>query len=411
MDNGKRELVKAGWQKKMLGEVCGFVRGPFGGSLKKSVFVEDGFAVYEQQHAIYNQFEDIRYFINEAKFREMQRFEVHPDDLIMSCSGTMGRVAIVPSIIRRGIINQALLKLTPSKAVSPEFLKYWMDSPDFQDSLREQSGGAAIQNVASVGILKEIGIPLPPLSEQRRIVGTLDEAFESIAAAKASAEKNLQNARALFESHLQSVFTQRGEGWVEKRLGDVARTQYGLSEAMNEGGKGYKIFRMGELQCGRLIDTGRMKYADIDRAEFEKYRLRIGDILFNRTNSFDLVGKTGIFDLPGEYCFASYLVRVLLNARVMLPELLNYFMNSGGFQESVKKKASKSINQANINATILSNENVRFPDSFGQQRSIVECLNSLRTETQRLESIYQRKLAALEELKKSLLHQAFNGEL
>jgi hypothetical protein len=164
------------WQTKTLGEVCGFVRGPFGGSLKKSIFVEEGIAVYEQQHAINNQFEEIRYFIDERKFREMERFELRPNDLIMSCSGTMGRVAIVPQNIRRGIINQALLKLTPSSSVLPEFLKYYMDSTNFQDSLQEQSGGAAIQNVASVGILKEIRIPFPPLSEQeRQCTGDLSE--------------------------------------------------------------------------------------------------------------------------------------------------------------------------------------------------------------------------------------------
>ena len=85
-----------GWVETALGDVCGFVRGPFGGSLKKSIFVADGYAVYEQQHAIYNQFDDVRYFVGEAKFKEMKRFELLPNDLIMSCSGTMGRVAIVP---------------------------------------------------------------------------------------------------------------------------------------------------------------------------------------------------------------------------------------------------------------------------------------------------------------------------
>ena len=102
--------MKNGWPTKTLGEVCALVRGPFGGTLKKSVFVEDGFAVYEQQHAIYNQFEEVRYFIDDAKFLEMQRFELHPNDLIMSCSGTMGKVAIVPESIRRGIINQAWIE-------------------------------------------------------------------------------------------------------------------------------------------------------------------------------------------------------------------------------------------------------------------------------------------------------------
>jgi restriction endonuclease S subunit len=242
-------------------------------------------------------------------------------------------------------------------------------------------------------------------------VGLLDEAFAGIATAQAHAETNLQNAHALFESHLQAVFTQRGKGWVERRLGEIAGTQYGLSEPMNEEGKGFKIFRMGEVQGGRVIDTGRMKFADINPVEFEKYRLHAGDILFNRTNSFELVGKTGIFDLQGDYCFASYLVRVLLNRKFVLPEFLNYFMNSDRFQGSVKQKASKSINQANINATILSSEVVLFPESLNEQKTIVTRLKRLQEETQRLVALYERKLAALAALKKSLLHQAFAGEL
>ena len=127
--------------------------------------------------------------------------------------------------------------------------------------------------------------------------------------------------------------------------------------------------------------------------------------------ALSLLGKTGIFDLRGDYCFASYLVRVQVNERVILPSFLNYFMNSEIFQNSVKQKASKSINQANINATILANETVRFPKSLHLQRSIVAQTDSLRKETQRLESIYMQKAAALDELQKALLNQAFSGQL
>lgn len=105
------------WPTVKLGDVCQFVRGPFGGALKKEFFTEDGYAVYEQQHAIYDQFENIRYFVDENKFNEMKRFELREGDLIMSCSGTMGKVAIVPAEIKKGIINQALLKLTPNKVL------------------------------------------------------------------------------------------------------------------------------------------------------------------------------------------------------------------------------------------------------------------------------------------------------
>ena len=326
------------------------------------------------------------------------------NDLILCVRGsTTGRINIAgfDACIGRGV---AAIR---AKHYQP-WINYFIHSR--RKHIHGLGSGATFPNVSGA-TLSELKLLFPPLPEQQRIVRILDQAFESITIAKANTEKNLQNARALFESHLQSVFNQSDDGWVERRLGDIAKTQYGLSEPMNEEGKGFKIFRMGEVQDGRLIDTGKMKFVDITQAEFEKYKLQLRDVLFNRTNSFELVGKTGIFTLPGDYCFASYLVRVLVQPGVILSEFLNYFMNSAMFQISVKQKASKSINQANINATILSNEAVRFPVSLEVQRSVVTQLNALRIETQRLESLYQQKLTALDELKKSLLHQAFTGQL
>lgn len=168
------ENPKDNWQKKKWGELCHFVRGPFGGSLKKSMFKEEGYVVYEQKHAIHNHFNQLRYFIDEEKFNEMKRFEVKPGDIIMSCSGvTLGRVAIIPDNIPRGIINQALLKLTPNKGVSVEFIKYWLRSNIFQTIIFEHAGGAAIPNVPSAKILKEIFIPFPNFEEQLVVVNKI----------------------------------------------------------------------------------------------------------------------------------------------------------------------------------------------------------------------------------------------
>lgn len=172
------------WPMVELGEVCDFVRGPFGGSLKKEIFKEEGVAVYEQSHAIYNQFEEIRYFIDEQKYLEMERFEVLPGDLIMSCSGTMGKVAIVPNGVKKGIINQALLKLTPKESIDVKYLKLWMESENFQDSLKSNVYGAAIQNVASVKVLQSLKISLPKIEIQKEIISEIELETSMIDAAK-----------------------------------------------------------------------------------------------------------------------------------------------------------------------------------------------------------------------------------
>jgi type I restriction enzyme S subunit len=398
--------MTSGWTTKTLGEVCGFVRGPFGGSLKKSVFVDDGFAVYEQQHAIYDQFEEIRYFIDKVKFKEMQRFEIHPNDLIMSCSGTMGKVAIVPDSIRPGIINQALLKLTPSKSVLPEFLKYWMDSADFQDSLKEQSGGAAIQNVASVSILKEIKIPFPLLPEQQRIVGILDEAFEGIATAKANAEKNLKNVIELFESYLQNIFNTLGNSCKKKKISEFGTAIYGYTERASFEKIGPKFLRITDIQDDN-VNWETVPYCKIDKSVFEKYKLKDGDIVFARTGA--TTGKSLLIRNPPQSVFASYLIKVQIVNKEVLPDYLFLYFHTRTYWDAINAGVSGSA-QGGFNATKLSELSIPIPSILEQERIIIN-INFLSTEIKRLENIYQQKLAALEALKKSLLHQAFTGQL
>jgi len=156
---------------KKLSDISKLTRGPFGGSITKIMFVEQGYAIYEQKHAIRNNFENIKYFINEVKFNEMKRFELKSGDLLMSCSGTMGKIAIVPKNIKRGIINQALLKITPNeKVVLKEYLKLIISSNYFQKLLVGLSSGAAQVNVPSVKILKNIIMPVPSIETQKKIL-------------------------------------------------------------------------------------------------------------------------------------------------------------------------------------------------------------------------------------------------
>lgn len=191
-----------------FGEIGNFVRGPFGGSLKKSIFKPSGIAVYEQQHAIYDNFESFRYFIDDLKYQEMKRFEVKTNDLIMSCSGTYGKIAVVPEGSPKGIINQALLKITPDKGVRSQFIKHWMQSSLFQVELEKDIGGAALQNVPSVAKMKSIKIRLPEEIIQIEAIEKLDEVQAEINQAKTTQENIRNNYFALRQSLLSSAFTQ-----------------------------------------------------------------------------------------------------------------------------------------------------------------------------------------------------------
>ena len=194
------------WEEKRLGDICNFVRGPFGGSLKKNIFKKEGYVVYEQQHAIHNQFTKVRYFIDEKKFSEMKRFELKSSDLIMSCSGTMGKIAIAPDDIKKGIINQALLKLTPSEDLFNVFLKSWMESGVFQDDLKKYTKGAAIKNVVSVKILKDIRMFVPKIQEQKSIVHKLDALSAETKKLEAIYQQKLANLEELKKSVLKKAF-------------------------------------------------------------------------------------------------------------------------------------------------------------------------------------------------------------
>tara|TARA_B100000767_G_C19772869_1_gene541001 strand:+ start:2612 stop:4537 length:1926 start_codon:yes stop_codon:yes gene_type:complete len=164
-----------------LGDLATLVRGPFGGSLKKDIFVADGYAVYEQSHAISKVFNNHRYYVDKNKFKEMKRFSLKENDLIMSCSGTMGRFARVPKDFTEGIINQALLiiRVDPEKC-DVEFLKIVLESKLIQSTYFLNQDGTAIENVPGVKRMKEIPIPLPSIQEQLSLISAVREKENNI---------------------------------------------------------------------------------------------------------------------------------------------------------------------------------------------------------------------------------------
>jgi type I restriction enzyme S subunit len=410
--------LPAGWEIFKFGEICKFVRGPFGGSLKKSIFKESGFAVYEQKHAIYDRFDNVRYFVDEEKFNEMKRFELNSGDLIMSCSGTIGKIAIVPNNIQRGIINQALLILSPNKKVSNIYLKLWLQSENFQDSLKKYTKGAAIKNVASVKILKNIEFPLPPLPQQKQIVAILDKAFAAIDTAKANAKLNLQNAKELFESYLQNVFENKGDDWEEKTLGDENL----LKIIDGDRGNNYprKADFLDEGYClfmntknvrvdGFLFNTKMFITREKDGA-MGKGKLSRNDVVMTTRGT---IGNLGVYDknVPFENIrINSGMLIFRPNREVVTPQYLFELFRSGIMKNLIKKHVSGAA-QPQLPIKTLVNFSLPIPKSIKEQEKIVQKLDTLSKQIKKLEAIYTQKIADLKEMKKSVLQKAFSGQL
>ncbi|HUC81524.1 MAG TPA: N-6 DNA methylase [Flavisolibacter sp.] len=159
------------WQLVRLEDVCKLVRGPFGSSMTKAIFVEKGFPVYEQMHAIRKDFKHFRYYVTDEKFKEMKRFAVYPNDVLMSYYGTIGKAAVVPEQSPTGVIHPNLLKLEPFvEKIRPMFLKLIIETPHFQAQLSKGAKGVAVQKVAPIEEIKGFEIPLPSLDEQDEIL-------------------------------------------------------------------------------------------------------------------------------------------------------------------------------------------------------------------------------------------------
>jgi len=275
----------------------------------------------------------------------------------------------------------------PRPALDKEYLYYYLSRSDFRSEGEARMGGAVGQQRVPKEFIESYPIPLPPLPEQRRIVGILDEAFEGIATAKANAEKNLQNSRAIFESHVESVFTKRGAGWVEKTIAQC-----------------FKVRSGDFLPAKAMVQTG----------EFDVYG---GNGIAGRHDQKNLSGDNVIIGRVGAKCGNIRRIKGHLWVTDNAFFVSEYFCDFDlGFlaRELERKQLRNTANQAAqpvISYATIKDVELVFPASRIEQKRIADKLNALEEDTQQLESIYQRKLQALEALKKSLLHQAFNGEL
>ena len=305
------------------------------------------------------------------------------------------------------LLNQRVCRLQDfTGQLIPKFLFYGVN--DYLKAIEDVTGFTTVKHLSSKQIL-DIDFPVPPLPEQHRIVALLDEAFDGIATARANAEKNLHNARAVFESHLQSVFT---EAWQAGELVTLAELATDITDGDHmpppKAPSGVPFITIGNV----MKDVRKIDFSNTFMVPKEYFdglkpnkKPRIGDVLYTVTGSF---GIPVLIDEQRDFCFQRHIGLVRPKADVSSEWLFYLLMSPQVFQ------------QANVGATGTAQKTVSLKVLRGfkvpripliMQKAATSTLNNLANETQRLESLYQRKRAALDALKQSLLHQAFSGQL
>jgi type I restriction enzyme S subunit len=253
-----------GWVWIQFGELASqernsIKRGPFGSTIKKSFFVENGYKVYEQKNAIYDDYRLGKYFIDENKFNELIEFEVKPGDFIISCAGTIGKISRISPKAPRGVINQALMKIVINEIlITPQYFLYLFRSEYFQSKILEDARGSAMKNMSAVADIKSIPMELPPLPEQLRIVAKIEELFTDLDAG-VSALKQIQ---VQLKRYRQAVLKAAFEGkltteYRRQNTGDRGETGVELLERIREERKkklGSKYKEPTQIDTSELTD-------------------------------------------------------------------------------------------------------------------------------------------------------------
>ena len=378
--------MKAGWQKTTLGASCEMYQPK---TITTKEMIEDGeYPVYGANGVI----------------GRYDKFNHEESQLLITCRGaTCGSVNV--SQPYSWITGNAMIVRPKDDAINLKFLDYlFRGGIDISTAIT----GAAQPQITRTN-LEPIGFSYPSsLQEQHRIVAILDEAFDGIATAKANAEKNLQNARALFESHLQSVFTERGEGWVDSTIGECIRFIDYRGKTPVKTDRGLRLITAKNVKMGYLQESP-MEFVAPESYEAWMTRgiPRRGDVLFTTEAPLANVAQLNTDD---KVVFAQRIIIMQPDASWLDSTFLKYLLLSQPVQHRIHGKGTGATVKG-IKASLLKTIEISFPASIDVQQAIVSKLDDLTLEVEHLESLHQQKLTALADLKKSLLHQAFSGQL
>ena len=360
--------MKRNWEYKKLGDVCTVV----GGSTPKTNIPEywggGNYWVTPAELTGDKYIESTERTITDEAVAKTNLTLLPVGTVLLSSRAPIGKVCITRSPM---YCNQGFKNIVCSKCLLNEYVYWWLKGKT--DYLNSLGVGATFKEI-SKRTVEQIVIPVPSLSEQSRIVAELD-LLTGIIDKQNAQLKELDNlAQAIFYDMFGNPI-ENPKGWEVKKLGDVSTSvSYGTSSPSSTAGK-YKYLRMNNITYDGFLDLTDLKYIDMDDAEFEKYSVREGDVLFNRTNSMDLIGKTTYIHDMEPMIIAGYIIRVRL-VNSVLPVYVSKFMNTPAMKKKLRGMAKGAVNQANINSKELKSIDIPVPP-LALQQSFAEKIQSI----------------------------------
>ena len=318
-------------------------------------------------------------------------------DILMSVRAPVGPTDLTNRTV---CIGRGLAAIRCSESVLPHFILYALKN--IENKIVGNDG--AVFNSINKMMIEELPVPFADKSKQKAIVEYLDSSFAKIDKLKENAAKNLEEAKALFQSALKDALEPK-EGWEEKTLGEMVKdVKYGTSKPACADGA-YTYLRMNNITSDGHLDLNDTKTISLDDKELEKCIVRKGDILFNRTNSYEHVGKTCVFTEETPMVIAGYIIRIRLK-ECLNPYYMNYFFNMKDTKAKLRKISVGAVHQSNINAKAVQTVVIPLP-SLSEQQSIVSFLDSLNEKVNTLQQNYSHICDECDALKQAILRQVF----
>lgn len=380
-------------------------------------YISEGYPLITSKNLKNNNidFDKVNYISKEDYEKINLRSKVDIGDVLFSMIGTIGNPVLIKGQTNYAIKNVALFK--DINLINMTFFRFYLETKFVIDKMKKEAKGST-QKFVSLKYLRNFPICYPSLEEQKRIVNRIESLFAKLDRAKELIENTLaqfeQNKMAILHKAFTGELTAKWRkennidlsSWQEKTVDELCTSlKYGTSKKSNPEGS-VVVLRMGNLQNGE-IDWSNLMYTD-DKDDIEKYLLKKGDVLFNRTNSPELVGKTSIY--RGEYpaIYAGYLIK-LDYGKDIIGEYLNYMMNSTKAKHYCYTVKTDGVSQSNINAKKIGAFEIPVP-TIEEQQEIVNILDRLLAKYNKIKNLEQQ-LEKIELLKKAILAKAFRGEL